>query len=174
MGEPMSQVNYANRGMGLESLIEYANEQYSRKGIANIKKVSVPWKITRDHKGKINGAFPEGQSTVDYMGDYKGISVCFEAKETENKTSFPLSNFEPHQIEFIRKWQGIAFAIIHFKSHNKTFFLEKNQLINSWDQAQGGNRKSIPYKWFEDWTDEIDQNNGIVLDYLSHLTEVTE
>jgi recombination protein U len=166
--KPKRKGNDANKGMGLEKLIEKACEQYEAQGIANIKKVSTPWTVIR--KGpRIVNAFPTGQSTVDFMGDYEGRAICFEAKENMIKTSFPLSNFEEHQIEFIRKWKGIAFAIIHFKAHNRTFLINKSQLISAWDNARDGERKSIPYQWFEEQAREVKQGNGIILDYLGEV-----
>jgi recombination protein U len=164
--------NHANKGMALEKLIEKACEQYEAKGVANIKKVSTPWTVIR--KGpRIVNAFPSGQSTVDFMGEVNGRSICFESKKTDNKTSFPLSNFEEHQIEFMRNWKGIKFVIIEFQAHKKIFFVDFKPLINSWDNAKDGERKSIPYQWFLDWADEIEQRDGIVLDYLAHI-EITE
>jgi recombination protein U len=157
--------NFANRGMGLEKLINLANDQYAKKGIANIKKVSTPWKVIR--KGpKIVNAFPEGPSTVDYMGEARGIAICFEAKQTKSKTSFPLkNNFESHQIEFMRSWQGQKFALIEFTEHNEIYYLPWIHLLNWWNSDE---RKSIPYSFFQQrWL--VHQGNGIVLDYLEHI-----
>lgn len=160
--------NDANKGMGLEKLITLACEQYEVKGIANIKKVSTPWTVIR--KGpRIVNAFPSGQSTVDFMGDYNGQAICFEAKETTNKTSFPLSNFEEHQIEFIRRWKGKAFAIIHFKAHDRTFLIYRSHLISAWDSQNNG-RKSITYEWFDEWACEILPGNGIALDFIGEVS----
>lgn len=160
--------NDANKGMGLEKLITMACEQYEAQGIANIKKVSTPWTVIR--KGpRIVNAFPTGQSTVDFMGDYNGQAICFEVKETTNKTSFPLSNFEEHQIEFIRKWKGKSFAIIQFKSHDHTFVISKEQLLSAWDgQAEG--RKSITYAWFTEWACEVEPRNGFALDFIGEVS----
>ena len=41
-------------------------------------------------------------STLDFNGIYQGKYIEFDAKETNNKTSFPLSNVHPHQIKHIR------------------------------------------------------------------------
>jgi recombination protein U len=148
--------------MGLETLIEYANAQYAAKGIAQIQKVSTPWKVIRNGT-KIVSAFPEKKSTVDYIGDYNGHSICFEAKSTENKTSFPLSNFEAHQIMFMHKWKGIKFAIIEFTTHKETYFIPFDYLF-----ARYTDSKSIPYKWIAEHP-KIGSGNGIFLDYLKHI-----
>lgn len=165
----MSQVNYANRGMGLETLIEYANEQYSRKGIATIQKVATPWKVI--WKGKqVVSAYPEKKSTVDFIGIHKSKCIAFDAKETELKTRFPLANIEQHQIDFMRKWEehgGIAFFLINFKAHNKIYYLPFAYIdgLNA-----TGATGSIKYGDFEFMRNvhEVSQGNGIVLDYLAY------
>ncbi|MGG4552578.1 Holliday junction resolvase RecU [Paenibacillus humicus] len=158
-------MSYANRGMAFEELITYANDLYEKKGIANIKKVSTPWKVIR--KGsKIINAFPEGPSTVDYMGDWEGRSICFEAKSTKNPTSFPFKNFEDHQIEFIRRWKGIGFALIHFQIWEETYLITKEDLLEKWDKQFEGGKKSIPYQWFRENAKLVKQGK-YALDYLA-------
>lgn len=156
---------YANRGMVFEEMINYTNAQYERKGIASIRKVSTPWKVIRKGK-RIVDAFPEGPSTVDFMGDWQGKSICFEAKSTKSETSIPLNNFEEHQIEFIRRWQGIGFALIHFESHDDTFLITKKDLIEKWDLQNKGGRKSIPYEWFTQNAKPV-KRGMFLLDYLA-------
>ncbi|MNI30646.1 Holliday junction resolvase RecU [compost metagenome] len=158
-------MSYANRGMAFEEVITYTNELYEQKGIANIKKVSTPWKVIRKGK-KIVNAFPEGPSTVDYMGDWGGKSICYEAKSTKNPTSFPFSNFEEHQIEFIRRWKGIGFALIHFEYHDTTYLISKEDLLEKWDLQATGGRKSIPYDWFVNHAKKVNRGTYL-LDYLA-------
>ncbi|MDO7908453.1 Holliday junction resolvase RecU [Paenibacillus sp. JX-17] len=166
---------YANRGMGFEALINYANEQYLAREIANIQKVSTPWKVVRQGSRIVN-AFPEGKSTVDYMGDYKGRSICFEAKSTEVETRFPLSNFERHQIDVIRSWRGIAFALLHFENLQETYLLTKEQLLHWWDGQFKDGRKSIPLAWIRENARRIggpgSSRSVIVLDYLQVVDQV--
>lgn len=52
---------------------------------------------------KITDGFFEAPSTLDYNGIYKGKYIEFDAKETKNKTSFPISNIHRHQIDYVRK-----------------------------------------------------------------------
>lgn len=163
-------IAYANRGMGLEMLIEHANDQYAAKGIALIQKVATPWKVIRKGKQIVN-AFPEKKSTVDFIGVYNGKPIAFDAKQTELKTRFPYANVEKHQIDFMRRWEetgGIAFMLIEFKAHKKTF-LVPFAYFDAADKA--GARGSIPYESFFEWRNvyEVTQGNGIVLDYLSAL-----
>lgn len=156
---------YANRGMEFEDLINYTNEQYEHKGVASIKKVSTPWKVIRNGKRIVN-AFPEGPSTVDFMGDWQGRSICFEAKSTKSTSSIPFSNFEEHQIEFIRRWKGIGFALIHFESYKETYLISKKDLLEKWDRQYKGGRKSIPYEWFKQNAKSVKQGM-FLLDYLA-------
>ena len=85
----------ANRGMDLENDINESNDYYSEHDIALITKRPTPINIVKvDYsKGaKIVDAYFEKQSTTDYNGVYKGKYLDFEAKNTKNKTSFPLSD----------------------------------------------------------------------------------
>ena len=112
-------INYGNRGMDLESLINETNEYYLKNDIALIFKKPTPIgiaKVSYSAYGKsIDKAYFKEQSTLDYNGLYKGRYIEFDAKETLNKTSFPLSNVHQHQIEHIKnvvKHKGICFLII--------------------------------------------------------------
>nr|WP_275667882.1 Holliday junction resolvase RecU [Paenibacillus oryzisoli] len=161
---------HANRGMGLETLIEYANQQYAAKGIAQIQKVATPWKVVRNGK-RIVSAFPEKKSTVDFLGVYKGMAIAFDAKQTENKTRFPLANIEQHQIDFMIDWEkngGIAFVIIDFKSHGQIFLMNLQEFVI----ASSLYGSSIPYKHFTQCIREVHHENGIVFDYLKHVEAI--
>ncbi|WP_338114403.1 Holliday junction resolvase RecU [Tissierella carlieri] len=51
--------------------------------------------VSADHKEK---------SMLNFIGLYKGIPIAFDAKEAKEETRFPLSNIQPHQMEFIENW----------------------------------------------------------------------
>ena len=92
------------------------------------------------------------QSTVDFIGCVMGKAIAFDAKETTNKTSFPLANIKKHQLDFLDYWEaagGIAFFLIHFvKVHEDSAFITPLSLIHKyWDNPNG--RKSIPISDFE-------------------------
>ena len=74
----------------------------------------------------------EKKSSVDYIGVAQGIPICFDAKETRQK-SLPLKNIHEHQINFMEsfeKQQGISFLIVHFLLNGKYFLLPfKNSLL---------------------------------------------
>ena len=143
------EVSYANRGMDLEYLIEQANEYYIANDLAYIYKKPTPIgvnKVKYQNGGKrIIDGYYKTPSTLDFNGLYNGKYIEFDAKETNNKTSFPISNVHNHQIKHIRNiinHGGIAFLII--KMNNNYFLLPGIVFINFLDN---NSRKSIPYDY---------------------------
>lgn len=158
-------VVHANRGMAFERMINMSCQQYQRKGIATVQKISVPWTILFQGK-RVMHAFPEGPSTVDYMGDMAGRSIAFEAKSTEEERSFPFSNFEEHQIEFLRDWKGIKFALIEWVRYRQTFYVPWDKLILAWDnQSDQRGSKSLRYEWMLEECYLVKQDR-VLLDFL--------
>ena len=164
-------INYGNRGMDLEQDINLTNDYYKIKKIALIYKKPIPIKVLRinETKTRIKEAFYEQKSTLDYSGIYQEKYIEFDAKETNNKTSFPISNIHKHQIEHIRNilfYKGIAFLIVRFNYHNKTFMLPGKLLIDFLDTTD---RKSIPYSFFINNCKEIPIKYAPRLDYLKTI-----
>lgn len=161
-------INYGNRGMNLEQDINLTNTFYLEKKIALIYKKPIPIKVLKvnETKTRIKDGFYEQKSTLDYSGIYKEKYIEFDAKETNSKTSFPISNIHKHQIEHIKNvlyYKGIAFLIIRFNYHNKTFILMGEDLINFLNETD---RKSIPYSYFINNCKEIAIKYAPRLDYL--------
>ena len=159
---------YGNRGMTLEEDINLTNEYYKEKKIALIYKKPSPIKVLKvnETKTRIKDGFYEKKSTLDYSGIYKEKYIEFDAKETNSKTSFPLSNIHPHQIEHIKNiifYKGIAFLIIRFNMIGKTYLLEGEKLINFLNTED---RKSIPLSFFEENCQTIELKYRPRLDYL--------
>lgn len=145
--------NYSNRGMSLEDDLNMTNKQYLINNIAVIHKKPTPIQVVkvdypRRAAAKITEAYYRRSSTTDYSGVYKGYHLDFEAKETKNKTSFPLNNFHEHQIEHMKASShhgGICFAIILFSTLNELYLVQSDFLFRWWDQQfEGKGRKSIP------------------------------
>ena len=162
---------YANRGMGLESDINLTNEYYIKEKKAYIYKKPTPIKISKvDYsRSKIVEAFFDTQSTLDYNGLYKGKYIEFDAKETNNKTSFPLANIHNHQIEHIKNilsQDGIVFLIVRFNLIDKNYLLMGKDLI---DFIESNDRKSIPIDYFEDKAYNLEVKYIPRLDYLKVL-----
>ena len=162
----------ANRGMDFEQDINISNEYYRDKGVCLITKRPTPINIVKvDYsKGaKITHAYFETQSTTDYNGVYKGKYIDFEAKNTKNKTSFPLSNITKHQIEHLKlvlQHQGIAFFIIQFETLDKVYLLVASYVIHFYEH---GERKSIPLSCFEENGIEVERSYNPRLKYIEAI-----
>ena len=172
-----SQITYKNRGMSLESDINESNEYYKEIDKAYIYKKPTPVKIVKVNypsrdKAVITEAYYTIPSTTDYNGLYNGKYIDFEAKETNNKTSFSLNNIHKHQVEHIRNIidnNGIGFIIVRFNKLNKSFLLFGKDLI---DFIDNNGRKSIPLTYFVDKGFLIQDNYLPRLDYLKIIDNI--
>ena len=168
-------ISSANRGMDLEGDINASNEYYKERGLCLITKRPTPINIVKVDYSKgaiITNAYFEKQSTTDYNGVYNGRYIDFEAKQTKSKTSFPLANIPPQQIEHLKgvlKQNGIAFFIIEFVTKNETFLLDAKYVIEFYEH---GERKSIPYEKFLEVGHKIKRGFAPRLDYLSIVDEI--
>ena len=172
-------IDFANRGMSFEAEINQTNQYYLDRNIAVIHKKPTPVQIVKVDYPKrsaavIKEAYFKEASTTDYNGIYNGLYIDFEAKETKNKTSFPLSNFHEHQIihmENCLNQKGIVFVLLFFSS-NKEYFLVPSQLVISYwkNQSQNG-RKSIPLKDIKEHGYEIIPGYAPRIPYLQILDQ---
>ena len=169
-------INYGNRGMGLEDDINVTNKYYVDKNIAFIYKKPTPIQVTKiDYSNKgmmIKEAFFKEPSTTDYNGLYKGMYIDFEAKETNNKTSFPLANIHPHQINHIRNIinnGGIGFLIVRFTKLYKDYLLLGKDFI---DYIDNNDRKSIPLEYFEEKGYILENSYMPRIDYLKIIETI--
>lgn len=166
--------SYANRGMNLEAAINNSNEYYLEKDCALIFKKPTPIGVVdvsyANHKKTIEKAYFKEQSTLDYNGLYRGKYIEFDAKETQNKTSFPLSNIHSHQILQIRnviRHGGIVFLII--RMNNINYLLTGEDLINYIDTQE---RKSISYDYIKESGYLIKEAYKPQLDYLDIVDKI--
>ncbi|MGM0873954.1 MAG: Holliday junction resolvase RecU [Bacillota bacterium] len=142
-------ITYSNRGMTLEEDLNETNKYYLENKLAVIHKKPTPVQIVnvdypRRSAAVIKEAYFKQSSTTDYNGIYRGKYIDFEAKETKNKTSFPLQNFHAHQIEHMQNvltQGGICFVIL--SALNNFYFLEAQHLLTFWNRQETGGRKSI-------------------------------
>lgn len=167
-------ISSSNRGMNLESDINQSNEFYKSKGICLIYKRPTPINVVKVDYSKgamITHAYFEEQSTTDYNGVYKGRYIDFEAKNTKNKTSFPLSNISKHQIEHLKQVNihgGIAFFIIQFELLNKVYLLDAKDVIYFYEH---GERKSIPLDYFVSHAIEIETSFNPRIKYIDAINK---
>src|SRR5699024_9502384 len=132
-----------------------SNEYYREIDKAYIYKKPTPVKIVKVNypsrdKAVITEAYYTIPSTTDYNGLYKGKYIDFEAKETKNKTAFPLANIHSQQIKHIKtiyNHQGIVFLIVRFIYYNETYLLLGKDFLEFIEKE---NRKSIPYSFFQE------------------------
>jgi recombination protein U len=163
-------MTHANRGAGLEALINHTNEVYRARGWAVVHKRPTPVAIVRTRGTQIVSAYLEAKSTVDYEGVYRGRSLQFEAKSTRESSRFPLSNFHAHQIEHMRAClnQGaIVFAIVEFARDNERLYVPARLILDAWDRWKAGGKASIPREDLEAQCYEIRSGRGVAVDYLA-------
>lgn len=166
--------NYANKGKGLEDLVEYANKQYERKGIALVQKISTPWQVIRQGP-KIVSAFPTGRSTLDFRGTVAGgTSISFDCKESADERGLPLAHIQDHQIEYMRTaldMGEVSFILANIKPLDKYFLIDGDVVLDYWDRWKANKGKRgynfIPVSSMI----EIGGSEGIVLDYLQPILE---
>lgn len=167
-------LNAGNRGMSFEEDINLSNEYYNEKNICLITKRPTPVNIVKvdyTHGAKITSAYFEKQSTTDYNGVYKGRYIDFEAKNTKNKTSFPLANIPIQQIDHLKRvinHGGIAFFLIQFESLGEVYLLDASYVISFYEN---GDRKSIPYEDIKNIGSLVTQGLRPRLNYIDIVEE---
>jgi recombination protein U len=168
---------YGKRGMTFESEINATNDYYLSRGIAVIHKKPTPIQIVKvDYparsRAKITEAYFRQASTTDYSGVYKGYYIDFEAKETQQKRSFPLKNFHQHQIdhmEAVLGQNGFAFVLLHFQQLNRTFYLPSRALIDYYKSVDG--KKSMSLDFIETEGYELPNQQLPTIPYLTIIDQ---
>lgn len=169
------EINYKNRGMDLEYLITQANQYYEEQKKAFIYKKPTPIKVVKmsfkNNAKRITDAFYESPSTLDFNGIYQGQYIEFDAKVTQNKTSFPIANVHEHQIRHMKNIyneKGIVFLIIYM---NEEYFLFPAYAFLEF--LKNETRKSIPYEYIKKNSFKINLTlHG--LDYLLAVDKLLE
>ncbi|MDQ1145291.1 recombination protein U [Bacillus sp. SORGH_AS 510] len=170
----MKNSSYSNRGMTLEEDLNETNEFYRARKIAVIHKKPTPVQIVQvDYPSRsaavIKEAYFKIASTTDYNGVYKGKYIDFEAKETQNPTSFPLKNFHQHQIQHMEEvieHGGICFVILRFTKFEQVYLLEAKHLLMYWERMMSGGRKSITKEEIEEKGHRIPLGFQPRIDYI--------
>ncbi|MGX7052095.1 Holliday junction resolvase RecU [Leuconostoc palmae] len=173
-------LTFGKRGMGLEDEINLANEFYLANNLAVIHKKPTPITIVKvDYPvrsaAKITEAYFKQASTTDYNGVYQGRYIDFDAKETKNKTSFPLKNFHEHQIVHLANvlaQNGVGFVIIKFTSLNETYIYPAKHLIKQWQRL--GGKQSISYQDIVHVSYLVQSSLNPSLDYLKAVDQYFE
>jgi recombination protein U len=166
--------SFSNRGMTLEEDLNETNKYYRERLMAVIHKKPTPVQIVQvDYPNRsaavIKEAYFKLASTTDYNGVYQGKYIDFEAKETQNPTSFPLKNFHQHQIDHMEQvvnQGGICFVILRFSRFEQVYLLEAKHLLTFWKRMSNGGRKSITKKEIEEWGHYIPLGFRPRIDYI--------
>lgn len=164
----------SRRGMKLEQVLNDTNEYYKAHDIAIIYKKPIPIQIVKvDYPSRsgavIKEAYYKVPSTTDYNGIYRGYYIDFEAKETQNKTSFPLKNIHPHQIEHLLQVAhhgGISFLLIDVK-HQDTIYLLPAQALEQFYIRSKTGRQSITFEELREHGYQIAEGIAPRIPYLS-------
>jgi len=167
-------VDFGRRGMSFEAQIVKANEYYLASGVAVIHKKPTPVQIVKVDYPKraaatITEAYFKTPSTTDFNGVYKGLYIDFEAKETTNKTTFPLTNVHAHQVQHIiavTEQKGFAFLLVKFSKLDEVYLLKSDTLKQFWKEYEKGIRKSIKREEFIVYGAQIPTNTYPSVDYL--------
>lgn len=161
---------YKNRGMLLENILNKTIKYYWTNNIAFIEKKSLPivFKniLSENNSFSIQRGYVKSKSTVDYIGCYKGIFVCFEAKST-NEMKLDLTNIKEHQVSYlnsISKNGGVAFFIFFFSKVNE-FYLTSVQEFNKLLEKKH-NLKSLKYEEIKKYSFKITLTFPGILEFL--------
>lgn len=180
--------NYANRGMSLESFVEFANARYQHYGIAVVEKQHTHFIPIRNRQGKIVSCKVEEKATVDFMGRYRGIPVAIECKHTSSDR-IRFSEVKDHQSAFLNDFvgeYGLGFGAVLVSFKMERFFLVPwafwSAARDMWIRDRGEKAAVIEYgmSWttpgkasvsaselLPEW--EIKLNNKYGLAYLSKI-----
>jgi recombination protein U len=163
-----------HQGDVFEEFIYWANQLYRTKKIAFAIKVPIPIKVLQRQAHIITKAYFEERAFVDFIGQYKGVPFCFDAKETEETDGFPLANLADHQFDYLQEFTlhgGISFLLVWFKKLNKVYRINWTTLSWYWQQHKKKVRgfSKIPISEIEFNCKEIDLGHGVCLDYLAGL-----
>lgn len=174
-----TKTDHKNRGMSFEKIINETNDYYLTHNKAVIHKKPIPIQIVKvDYPSRsgavIKEAYYKVPSTTDYNGIYDGLYIDFEAKETMNKTSFPLSNIHSHQIKHLvdtADHGGISFLLIHFKALGEIYLLEAKYLQVYYERSING-RKSIHIDEIRENGYQIKEGFAPRIDYLAIVDKI--
>lgn len=168
---------YSNRGMMLEHDLNESNNFYLVNNLAVIHKKPTSITIKKvEYPSNCEAVIKEGYfktpSTTDYNGIYKGKYIDFEAKETRNKSFFPLNNIHNHQLKHLKSiiaHGGIGFIIVKFSVLDDTYYLDGNDLFDFLITTE---RKSIPIAYFQQKGYLIKPKFNPRIDYLEVINKI--
>ena len=171
-----SQTQYGSRGMSLEERINQSNQYYLANQLAVIHKKPTPIQVVKvDYPkrsaARITEAYYRQASTTDYNGVYQGHYLDFEAKETQNKQSFPLSNLKDHQVQHMKACHdqgGLVFLLVSFKKLDQVYLLSYPALAA---YLKANAKQSIPISYFDQAAYRCPTGALPMIDYLQAVDQ---
>lgn len=179
---------YGNRGMTLETFVEYANARYRRNGIAVVEKQNTKFIPLRNREGKVVSCKVEEKATVDFVGRYRALPVAIECKHTSSDR-IRFSEVKDHQAQFLDDFigdYGVGFGAVLVSFSMQRFFLVPwhfwKKARDLWKNNRGAKETVFEYgmKWdttgkasvsaaemLPEW--EVKPNNKYGLAYLSKI-----
>jgi recombination protein U len=167
-------INYGQRGMSFEKLLDYVHMEYELQNLAVIEKIPTPVTVLKMERGRIVDGVYSKKGLVDYTGSYEKRPIWFDAKSTELETRFPLSFVHEHQVERLIKHQrcgALCFLLFSFEKLGKVFLMPLKNFLYYWNRQHEGKRgyKSIPYDEFPKYAVEVNSSPRAALDYLKAI-----
>ena len=155
-------MNKHSKGKALENAVSKTNMRYRVNGDALILYKGTSVNITKNTVLLQKGP-------PDFEGLLKGGTyICFDAKETADKTSLPLVNLAEHQVNHLKltsELGGVGFFLVHFYKlyETKAYKIPIDFILPYWDAWKyDGGRASIPVKDLkEEWLVDIDNYLGL-------------
>lgn len=141
-------VDYANRGMELESLIDHMNTVYRHRKVALIQKIPAAWLPVRGRDGRIVAAKIDRKSGVDYMGVWHRGAIAFEVKSTMNKNNWSIGNLTEDQFRFlvdhsVVNRNAFQFVLLGFMRLKRCYLLDLDFIQKVWGKWQDGGKASV-------------------------------
>lgn len=152
--------------MFLETFINKTIDFYNNNHLCWIRKQNLFVTPTKVHKQEIHGKL-KSKNDVDYYGIYKGIFVCFEAKQTI-QPKFLLSNIKEHQWKFLENislYGGISFLILSFLSENVFYAISFKNL----QKIKQNNIKSLNFEIIQKYGFKLEIKLPGIIDIISFL-----
>ena len=102
-------------GDTLEALVRRSATLFAAEGL-RLKQTGATFRGKIGPRGQAKGRIVS-KGDLDFVGDYRGRSVSFDAKSTTNATSFPLKNLKRHQVTICKNAHArgaMAFFLVEF------------------------------------------------------------
>ena len=100
--------------------------------------LTTPIQVLKNDEDFISKAYFKRVSTLDFSGVFKTKHIEIEAKSTQNSTIFNFNNIQKHQFERMKHLNdlgALVYLVIEFKSLNKFFLMDVNNVINFYEGA---------------------------------------